>query len=1266
MSRVWIADRRSSIGAAALCVAAAWLALCSASAPAAQRHVFAADFGSLAAPVGVAVNQSTGHVYIAEAGAGKVDDFDASGTLDGTTPQLTGATLTAPYGVAVDNSTQLSAGDIYVADNGGGAVHQFNPAGAATAVVIDAASIPLAEQGNGTFTPTGVAVDPSGDVYVADSSNEAIDKFSSSGVFIAQLGAGQISAPQLMATDALGDLYVASGAGLVEFDPTGGCVNGCAPIDAAGQLGVAVDAAGDVYAGEGSELAAFDAAGAPLERFGSGDLTGAAGIAVDNASGAVYVADSGAGRAVIFNEVTVPDASTAPASNVQASTGTLNGNLDPVGGGEVTDCHFEWGTDTSYGQILPCAEGNSFASPASVHANLVGLTPNTSYHFRLDVANANGQNSGQDESFTTPIAAPRIDSSAAVNISAEAADLHAQIDPGGAETTYSFQYVGDGAFKASGFAEAQSTPMSASIGSDASDHLASAHIQGLIASTTYHYRAIATNSAAPAGIDGAAGTFTTQAAGSAFALPDGRVWEMVSPPDKNGGEILPAAGDGDRRAIQAAPSGEAVAYSSLTAFAGAKSSPAWSTYLSSRGSDGWSTRSLNVPLAAKPFSVINGIAGYDAFSSDLTRGLAFSRDPDGPALAPGAVLGQWNLYVADNAGPSYQTVSTLPQVLHTGEPEVLTFGAATPDFSHVVYEADDAFCCNALNPELSLDEGDAMNVYEWSAGQQHLVDILPDEQPAPEGVLGGGEPTSVAGGNPGADARVDHAISSDGSKIFWTDRTATAHNLLGIGQIYMRENATRTVPISASQRTDCADHNPCGGTPEPDPNGPQGGMFWTASADGSKVFFTSCEQLTNDSTAVSTSDGTNEPCTGTDSQPFGMDLYEYDTISHQLVDLTVDPHPASDQSCTVVATLCGANVQGVVGASEDGSYVYFVATGDLASGASSGHFNLYLWHEGTITFIAGLSEWDATHSAYAVNVDAEVPGQRVAYVTPNGHDLTFDATASLTGYDNTVANGSGNCGFRESFNFGGTEAFESNGAAPAGCQEVYLYDSTSNQLICASCNPTGAEPLGPSTILPWTNSNYDTRALSDDGSRLFFTSLDSLVPHDVNDAFDVYEWEREGAGSCSYATQVSGGCLYLISTGTSPQDSVFADASASGDDVFFTTTQALSAQDTGTASDLYDARVGGSEPAAEAAPCANSDSCKPPVSAQPPIFGAPASATFSGAGDVSPQSPVKVVKAKKKGSPKQRKRKPKKKKRKAGKRAKRHGKAPRRTGRGGK
>jgi hypothetical protein len=232
-------------------------------------------------------------------------------------------------------------------------------------------------------------------------------------------------------------------------------------------------------------------------------------------------------------------------------------------------------------------------------------------------------------------------------------------------------------------------------------------------------------------------------------------------------------------------------------------------------------------------------------------------------------------------------------------------------------------------------------------------------------------------------------------------------------------------------------------------------------------------------------------------------------------------------------------------------------------------------------------------------------------------------------------------------------------------EEVYLYDaSDGGRLVCASCNPTGARPAGveyatidnglvggdrvwggnqgiAANIPGWTpyelgRALYQSRYLSDSG-RLFFNSSDALVPQDVNGAEDVYEFEPTGVGSCTGASatfsEASRGCVQLISSGASAEESAFMDASATGGDVFFLTAAKLTPADYDTSLDVYDAHECTSASpclpvqAAQPPACVTGDACKPAPTPQPSIYGAPSSATFSGAGNVSAASTTAAVRS---------------------------------------
>jgi len=515
------------------------------------------------------------------------------------------------------------------------------------------------------------------------------------------------------------------------------------------------------------------------------------------------------------------------------------------------------------------------------------------------------------------------------------------------------------------------------------------------------------------------------------------------------------------------------------------------------------------------------------------------------------------------------------------------FIAGTPDLSHVLLISNTALTATPLEGETAESTG---GLYEWSGGRLALVNVLP-----------AGEP-NVKGGSLGLEPRETleehrHVLSDDGSRVIWKGQAG-----FGGVHLYLRDMSRgETVRLDLPQAG-------ATGTGEEQPE------YMTASSDGSRIFFLDRE-LTADSTRGS------------------LELYEYDLdapIGSRLTDLSID-HNENEK----------ADVNMVIGASGDGSYVYFTARGALAPGAPSNcphqeastektACDLYVSHGGQATFIATLSTED--------NINKDLVGFG-ARVSPDGRWLTFMSNQDLTGYETT-------------------DAFSRRPD-----EEVYLYDALQHRLVCASCNPTGARPLGIEvgekeagssghTVLggstlkgtTWVASNvpgwtpgvgggpgYQSRYLSDSG-RLFFDSNDALVPQDVNGTEDVYEYEIPGVGDCATAGVTysvrSGGCVNLVSSGTASEEAAFLDASESGGDVFFLTKAGLAPLDLDNSLDVYDAHeCTAASPCVAPAPappppCDNADSCKPAQSLQPTVFGAGPSQTFSGAGNVTPSAPA--------------------------------------------
>jgi hypothetical protein len=328
-----------------------------------------------------------------------------------------------------------------------------------------------------------------------------------------------------------------------------------------------------------------------------------------------------------------------------------------------------------------------------------------------------------------------------------------------------------------------------------------------------------------------------------------------------------------------------------------------------------------------------------------------------------------------------------------------------------------------------------------------------------------------------------------------------------------------------------------------------GGSFETAATDGSLAFFTKAGHL-----------------------------YRFDAGTGTATDLTP-----------------GGEVEGVLGATPDGTHLYY-ATAD----------GLYLHRGGAATKIAA--------GADASNFP---PATGTARVAADGN-LAFLSSQPLTGFDN------------------------------AGNAQAFIYSAASGTLTCASCNPGGARALGAAAI-PGASANgvgpvatraYKSRALSASGTRLFFQTPDKLAAADTNGALDVYQWEAQGTGSCLRP----GGCVSLISSGRSPGGATFVDASADGSEAYFLTDDSLVPADPGLV-DLYNARVGGGFPVPPVPIACVGDACQPVPSA--PDDTPPATLLTRAEGN----PPLRIQKPKQKGKKKKKKNARKKAKKRAQKKA---------------
>ena len=489
--------------------------------------------GQLAEPAGLAINEETHIIYVADKKANRIDaynattgvfeyQFDGSGTNTNEHATKAPTPLTEPDGIAVNNSCV-----------------EHNPA--------------LTE----TTAPTCKEFDPSyGDVYIEDPSQALIDKFTATGEYITQITETEPSRPfdeldgvavkangLLLTYDFLSpqiakytkespqneffegfpsggppqpnpgfavepagnDLYVVNSERIVsKLNASGGLLISGVFGEAAPGAGVlAVEASGDVYVDHGTAVGRYSSSGVPQETLGEKILGVGSGVAVSSApassiTGSVFVADSSLGVIDVFalEEISAPTIQNESFGNVTAESVEVSGEVNPRGA--ASHYFFEYG---------PCATSSPSSCPASGYEKSVPALP-------------------------------------------------------GGELPADFE-----------------------------QHPVTASLEELTANTTYHFRLAASNEKGPQA--GEELIFTTQAGGHELTMLDNRQWELVTPPNKYGALIRPI---GEAGLIQAAASGNAISYLAIgPTEPQALSNSAPVQVLSNRGPAGWSSLDIAPP-----------------------------------------------------------------------------------------------------------------------------------------------------------------------------------------------------------------------------------------------------------------------------------------------------------------------------------------------------------------------------------------------------------------------------------------------------------------------------------------------------------------------------------------------------------------------------------------------------------------------------------------------------------------------------------------------
>ena len=1120
--------------------------------------------------------------------------------------------------------------------------------------------------GSGSNAPR-LAIGTGGTVHVADylsaGAGARLQRFDPGGAFLSQLaplsGTSGASATLGFAVEPGGDFYVTTNGGerVRRYDPSGSLLQTFGQAQA-----LALDAAGNLYARTripqspvgAASFNVYDPAGTPLSAtYGEAEYRIGGGIAArSTAAGDFYAIDEQGANQVAHirfeppGPVVLPRAAQAGASQSQLAssdtkatpvgnlTATLHARVNPEG--RSTTVHFEYVDDAEFqangfDNAARTPESDpigsdfevqtaTFEIPCSAPGQPGCLIPDSVYRLRAVARNLDGEDTGPVASFRT---LPPITLGAlfATEVGTEDATLHGALNPNGIPTTARFQYVTEGEYQANGFTNAEEIPDSGAgappldYGSGSAELSRSVLLSGLAPDTAYRYRYLATDFYGNfPGPEGRFHTFAlpdpldTNCPNQQFRtdlpsahLPDCRAYEMVSPAEKGGGDVVAESDgvqiNGQPEVNQARADGAKLTYTSPQKFAEPEGAGWQSQYIASRDPlAGWQSDNITPPRQTPPFypAIFSTETQPGSFTADLCTSFLLQNN-DRP-LAVGDQVGYPDAYRRHNCGPSAGLFDLLtiraPPTVPPGivfppyEPRVKGFSA---DGSLVVLRANDKLTTDASDARADNTNGQglAFQLYIHNGTTLRLVSVLP----SPGGTTpGAAADRSSTVGNKGIHTAVnnftwldtlENAVSEDGTRVYWEtlDKTGSpAEN-----KLYVRVNpAIAQSPVSAGActRPERACTYPVSETVDAGR-----AEFEAASPDGNRALFSFS------------------------SGPHAGELYLYELAKAM----------AGQDPETLIAPglppSSGSNPQGILGASEDLSRVYFSSRAVLDAGAVAGRPNLYLHTEGEGTrLIATLADGNLDIFSFKRERDGHI-----SRVSPDGSAAAFVSAAPLTGYDNTYT------------------------PADSPATEVFLYDAEANggagELLCVSCNPSGGRPTVTHGVVPTghfaailpahASEFYAPRPLSADGNRLFFDSFDALLPTDTNEAKDVYQWQAPGSGNCEASDanyfEANGGCLSLISTGKDSRASSFVDASTDGSDVFFSSGERLHGADVDELIDIYDARIGGGFPPPPPSPGAcdlDAGACEGPGTEAPDGSGA-GSAVFEGPGNMQPRPQTK-------------------------------------------
>ncbi len=872
-------------------------------------------------------------------------------------------------------------------------------------------------------------------------------------------------------------------------------------------------------------------------------------LVMENSIGTAYGADR-----TFFTPAAITEIETGGVINVGNHSAELNGSFTA----DHLEVHyyFEWGPTTAYGNGTPALPGNALP-PGSGHVDvppvlLEGIQEGGIYHYRLVGQNSAGKTYGQDRTFKTA-EPPQISNIGTKNVTVDSADLTAEVNPNRGDTEWFFEWGSTTNYD-------KKTPVPPGSIPAGSDPVAvGVHLDELQLGQTYHFRLVATNKFGDRESgDQAFGFYPPSCPNSlvrqetnSSLVPDCRGYELVSPGNAAGAIIEPLNAPSSGFATDPPRLAYGASYGELPDTGDALISVG-DMYVATRQSTGWASKFIGKNsrettfMAGPPHGSVRGTTNYGGNNSyfgtvtdpAIDRVVLF--DLGYPAFYETIEPASNTPYVFDST--TNQKLARWPTNLSEvpGGGDFVGWQAFSEDLSHFVFSSNVSFADGGetFDSEIkccSYDETD------FAAGRCCPGPIYDNdtETGAIELVSEREDHTRFQG--------VPLKVSADGSHILMSE---TADSLIRIPRpLYMRFGGN-TYDIGNSAPA----------------------SYVSMTSDGSTVYFTAKAALNSEDTDTSLdlyawhqSDPTevtlvSKGSTGEEGNRDDCNLAWVEKCDIQIIEVS-NPVVAGQSN----GNLTGNQTTDTNTGTRSGD-VYFVSPEQLDGARGSfGQANIYLYHEGSVRFVASAEPQACpTNFPNWFTLANCEPGKiSRMQVTPNGDYAAFISKSRLTPYDN------------------------------AGHAELYLYSRGENRLDCASCRPDGVAP---------TNETYGSQNglfLTEDG-RAFFSTDEPLLPSDTNEGNDVYEFVEGKPQLITSGVAERGSVVGFQGELTAPG---LIGVSANGIDVYFATLESLVTQDhNGQAVKIYDARSNGGFPAERVKPeCDAADECHGEGSAPPEV-----------------------------------------------------------------